>query len=345
VLNNEQFAKVPFTGFRGEITFRSRLKYISLLLIKRKKLKTGLIIKSTGSWYTVKSDDNRLINCRIKGNFRTKGIRATNPVAVGDVVDYLISKEDGTGTITRLHARKNYLIRRSSNLAREYQIIAANIDVAWLVVSLVAPATFPEFIDRFLVTAEAYRIPAKIIFNKTDLYDDELIVYLKELTSVYEKIGYKCYAVSAVEGTNISDVQKEFFGKVNVVTGNSGVGKSTILNSIDPGLALKTMPVSDYHMQGKHSTTFPEMHSLKTGGYVIDTPGIRGFGVIDMHKEEIYHFFPEIFRIAEKCRFSNCMHIQEPGCAVKSAVDEGIIYFSRYSSYLSLISDENEKYR
>ena len=308
-------------------------------------MESGLVIKSTGSWYTVKYGENRLISCKIKGNFRTKGIRATNPLAVGDNVEFEFMGNNNTGIINKLLPRKNYLVRRSSNLSKEYQIIAANIDTAWLVASLIAPATFPEFIDRFLITAEAYRIPAKIIFNKTDLHSADLNSYMNELKSVYEDNNYQCFSVSALNGENMTLLENEFAGKVNVITGNSGVGKSTILNAIDPDLNLKTISVSDYHQQGKHTTTFPEMHSLKTGGYVIDTPGIRGFGVIDMNRNEIYHFFPEIFRFSEGCRFANCLHTHEPDCAVKKAVEEGKIYYSRYNSYLSLISDDNEKYR
>ena len=308
-------------------------------------MKTGIVIKSTGSWYTVKKDDNGFIKCNIKGTFRTHGLRATNPVAVGDRVEFEQIKNSDTALITRLHKRKNYLIRRSSNLSKEYQIIAANIDAAWIVVSLIFPKTFPEFIDRFLVTAEAYRIPAGIIFNKTDLYDKELTLYMNELIKIYDQAGYPCFAVSALKGTNLSCLKDQFKGKINVIAGNSGVGKSTILNAIDPDLNLKTIKVSDHHLQGKHTTTFPEMHPLVSGGYVIDTPGIKGFGVIDMDRNEIYHFFPEIFKASADCRFANCLHDNEPGCAVKKAVEENRIYHSRYLSYLSLINDQNEKYR
>ncbi len=272
-------------------------------------------------------------------------IRATNPVTVGDKVEYTYEEKDRSGIITKLKPRKNYLIRRSSNLSREYQLIAANVDAAWLVACLIAPRTFLEFIDRFLITAEAYQLNAKIIFNKIDLHDHRLNSYMNELMDVYGKIGYECFAVSAEKRINLDILQKEFDGKINVISGNSGVGKSSILNAIDPELKLKTLPISDYHLQGKHSTTFPEMHKLKTGGFVIDTPGIRGFGVIDMDRNEIYHFFPEIFKLSSECRFSNCLHINEPGCAVKSAVEQEKIYYSRYSSYISLMNEENEKYR
>ena len=308
-------------------------------------METGIVIKSTGSWFKVKAEDRKIINCKIKGSFRTKGIRATNPITVGDIVDFIRNTDNTTGLISHLHSRKNYIIRRSSNLSKEYQLIAANIDTAWIVATLTAPKTLTGFIDRFLVTAEAYRIQSKIIFNKIDLYDDGLNALLKTLMTMYDGVGYQCFPVSVKNNYNISLLQNQFKGKVNVLTGNSGVGKSSILNVIDPELNIKTLEISDYHLQGKHTTTFPEMHELKSGGYVIDTPGIRGFGVIDMDKTEIYHFFPEIFKISANCQFSNCLHTHEPGCAVKKAVNDGYIYPSRYSSYLSLMDDEHEKYR
>jgi len=308
-------------------------------------LNTGIVIKSTGSWYKVKINDGRLINCNIKGFFRTKGIRATNPVTVGDIVDFVVNADMETGLITNLHPRKNYLIRRSSNLSKEYQLLAANIDTAWIIASLKAPRTLPEFIDRLLVTTEAYRIQSKIVFNKIDLYDNELMTLLNEQIKMYSNIGYECFQISVNNKVNLDSLKNEFKDKVNVLAGNSGVGKSSILNAIDPGLNIKTLKISGYHNQGKHSTSFPEMHELKNGGYVIDTPGIRGFGIIDLQKNEIYHFFPEIFKISSECQFSNCLHIHEPGCAVKKAVDEGKIYPSRYSSYISIMEDNYIKYR
>jgi ribosome biogenesis GTPase / thiamine phosphate phosphatase len=308
-------------------------------------LEQGLVIKSTGSWFVVKSDNGDIVNCKIKGKFRTKGIRATNPLAVGDRVEFDITDDKNTGLIKKLFPRKNYLIRRSSNLSREYQLIASNIDNAWLIASLVSPATFPEFIDRFLITTEAYRIPASIIFNKIDLHNDDLNNYMNELSDVYESIGYRCFAVSALQETNIETLRQEFAGKINVIAGNSGVGKSSLINSMDASLNLKTAFISEYHQQGKHTTTFPEMHELSNGAYVIDTPGIRGFGVVDMDRSELYHFFPEIFQAARSCRFKNCLHTHEPGCAVKEAVEKGQIYYSRYASYISLMQDDNEKYR
>jgi len=306
---------------------------------------TGTVIKSTGSWYKVKTAGNIYINCNIKGNFRIRGIRATNPVTVGDIVDFTINPDNETGCIMALHPRKNYLIRRSSKLSKEYQLLAANIDTAWVVASLAAPKTLQEFIDRLLVTAEAYRIPTKIIFNKTDLLNEKMKSFMQEQINMYTKIGYECFRISVKENLNINLIKDKFKNKINVLTGNSGVGKSSLLNAIDPDLKIKTMDISEYHKQGKHSTTFPEMHELKNGGYVIDTPGIRGFGVIDMEKNEIYHFFPEIFKASADCQFSNCLHVHEPGCAVKEAVKNGMIHISRYSSYLSILDDRNGKYR
>ncbi len=308
-------------------------------------MKTGVIIKSTGSWFKVKTEDNNTIDCNIKGKFRIKDIRATNPVTVGDIVDYTMNSDNKTGLIVKIHQRKNYLIRRSSKLSKEYQLLAANIDIAWIVVSLIHPKTLPEFIDRLLVTTEAYRIPARIIYNKIDLHNEGLNNTLNEQIKMYSEIGYQCYSISAKNELNLEIIKKEFKGKNNVLVGNSGVGKSTLLNTIAPELNIKTNEISGYHKQGKHTTTFPEMHELIDGGYVIDTPGIRGFGIIDLEKEEIYHFFPEIFKISSGCQFNNCLHIHEPGCAVKKAVNENKIYNSRYLSYLSLVMEEHEKYR
>ncbi|MGC9344778.1 MAG: ribosome small subunit-dependent GTPase A [Bacteroidales bacterium] len=303
----------------------------------------GIVIKTTGSWYSVKSGE-KVIPCKIKGKFRIKGIRATNPVAVGDSVEFAMNN-DNTGIVTAIDERKNYLIRRSPNLSKEYQLIAANVDQAWLMVSLRAPKTHYEFIDRFLVTAEAYNIPAKIIFNKTDLYNEDDLEELKLLLYVYKDVGYEVYKTSAVEPESLMGIKAEMKDRINVISGNSGVGKSTIINIIDPELNLKTAEISGAHQSGKHTTTFSEMHSLSFGGYVIDTPGIRGFGLIDFDKEELFHFFPEIFKKSHDCKFYNCTHIHEPGCAVIEAVENGEIFESRYSSYLSLMEDQDEKYR
>lgn len=303
----------------------------------------GIVIKTTGSWYMVKSGEE-IIPCKIKGKFRIKGIRATNPVAVGDYVNYSFN-EDKTGIITDIEERKNYIIRRSPNLSKEYQLIAVNVDQAWLMVSLRAPKTYYEFIDRFLVTAEAYNIPAKIIFNKIDLYNDDDMEEMELLMYVYKDVGYEVYKTTAANPESLRRIKAEMKDKINVISGNSGVGKSTIINIIDPELNLKTAEISDAHQSGKHTTTFAEMHTLSFGGFVIDTPGIRGFGLIDFGKEELFHYFPEIFKKSHDCKFYNCTHIHEPGCAVIKALENGEIFESRYSSYLSLMEDQEGKYR
>ncbi len=306
----------------------------------------GIVIKTTGSWYTVKADgeEGLPVDCKIKGKFRIKGIRATNPVAVGDRVSF-IKNEDNTGLITNIEKRKNYIIRRASNLSKEYQLIATNVDEAWLIVTLIEPKTFPEFIDRFLITAEAYSIPVNIIFNKTDLYKDELKEDLDILMYMYRSIGYSCFAVSALNEEGLGEVQSKMENKINVFAGNSGVGKSTLINKLDPLLNLKTANISQSHKTGKHTTTFSEMHPLSVGGYVIDTPGIRGFGLIDFDKEELSHYFPEIFKISHACKFNNCLHLNEPDCAVREAVEKGEIFDSRYYSYLNLMEDDGKRYR
>jgi ribosome biogenesis GTPase len=295
----------------------------------------GLITKSTGSWYQVRSGDET-IDCRIKGKFRIKGITTTNPLAVGDVVDFDMEPEQGTGVITNLRQRKNYIIRKSINLSRQAQIIAANLDLALLVVTLASPRTSLGFIDRFLVTAEAYSIPASLIFNKLDLFSDEGLEILADYQSVYEKIGYPCYSVSALEGTNIDHVQELLKDKVTLFSGHSGVGKSSLINRLLPDLDLRTHMISDWSDKGMHTTTFAEMFELPQGGYIIDTPGIRELGVIDIEKEVLSHFFPEMRQRMNQCRFNNCRHINEPGCAVLDALEEGEIAQSRYDSYLSI---------
>lgn len=298
-------------------------------------------MKSTGSRYRVLDVDGNIHECHLRGRFRVSGIRTTNPVAVGDLVTVDIAE----GVIVSLSPRKNYIIRRASNLSKESQIIAANIDQAFLIVTVRMPATPLEFIDRFLATAEAYSIPAVLVVNKTDLYDNEEMALAMKIKAVYEKIGYRCLLISVTEGIGLEEVSMLLKNKTTLVSGNSGVGKSTLLNRLNPDLALRTGPVSDYHEQGKHITTFPEMHPLPDGGYVIDTPGIRGFGVIDFDRREIYHFFPEIFRISSGCRFHNCLHVDEPGCAVTDAVSRNEIELWRYKSYLSMVFEDNEKYR
>lgn len=306
---------------------------------------TGLVIKNTGSWYQVKTDDNRLINCKIKGNFRLKGIRTTNPVAVGDRVVIDINKE-GTAFITRIEERKNYIIRKSSNLSKQAHILAANLDQALLIITVNYPETSTVFIDRFLATAEAYRIPVKLIINKTDLYTDEDRSYMEGIIHLYEGIGYPCYKVSAKTGEGIEEVRELLKDRISLLSGNSGVGKSTLINTIMPGLSLRTGDISDAHGTGMHTTTFSEMFELPQGGWLIDTPGVKGFGTIDFKAEEIGHFFPEIFRFSADCRFNNCTHIHEPNCAVRAALENHYISESRYHSYLSILEDADEgKYR
>ncbi|WP_183562364.1 ribosome small subunit-dependent GTPase A [Mucilaginibacter sp. SP1R1] len=296
----------------------------------------GLITKSTGSWYQVQTPDGQRIDCRIKGKFRMKGITTTNPVAVGDVVDFEMEPEQQSGVITNLRQRKNYIIRKAINLSKQAQIIAANLDQALLVVTLASPRTSLGFIDRFLVTAEAYDIPARLIFNKLDLFSDEGLEILADYKAVYENIGYPCFEVSALEGTNIDHVQELLKDKVTLFSGHSGVGKSSLINALLPNLDLRTHMVSEWSDKGMHTTTFAEMFELPQGGFIIDTPGIRELGVIDIEKQELGHFFPEMRSRMNECRFNNCRHINEPGCAVLEALEAGEIELSRYESYLSI---------
>lgn len=308
-------------------------------------MEQGIVIKSTGSRYRVLLASGEVIDCTIKGKFRVKDLRITNPVAVGDNILFEFENNSRTGIITEVLDRRNYILRKSSNLSKEAQIIAANIDQVFLMISIIMPETPVEFIDRFLVTAEAYRIPASLIINKTDLYGNAEMQRMDHLVSLYTRIGYECFRLSVKENSGIELLTDKMKGRINLLAGNSGVGKSTLLNLLNPDLNLKTGEVSDYHRQGKHITTFPEMHPMPFGGFVIDSPGIRGFGVVDMEKNEIWHFFPEIFRIAKNCRFYNCLHLDEPDCAVRDAVDAGIIDPLRYRSYLNIVSDKNRKYR
>ncbi len=306
----------------------------------------ALVIRNTGSHYTVKTDDGREVNCKIKGKFRLKGIRTTNPVAVGDRVT-IEESQDGTAYITDIHPRKNYIIRRASNLSKEAHIIAANLDQAFLIVTLTHPETSTTFIDRFLSTAEAYRIPAVIVINKTDLLTDpESRELLDAVTYLYTSIGYKVMHTSAREGTGIQELREALAGKITLMSGNSGVGKSSLINDIIPSLNLKTAEISATHLTGMHTTTFSEMFPLPTGGYIIDTPGVKGFGTIDYDKYEVAHFFPEIFKVSANCRYGNCTHTHEPGCAVRQALDDRLISQSRYASYLSILDDlDHDKYR
>ncbi|MCC8411162.1 ribosome small subunit-dependent GTPase A [Mucilaginibacter sp. UR6-1] len=303
----------------------------------------GLITKSTGSWYQAQTPEGQRYDCRIKGKFRIKGITTTNPIAVGDVVDFEIEPEQGTGVITHLHPRKNYIIRKSINLSKQAQIIAANLDQALLVVTLASPRTSLGFIDRFLVTAEAYDIPAKLIFNKLDLFSDEGLEILQAYKAVYENIGYPCYQVSALEGTNIDEVQTLLKDKITLFSGHSGVGKSSLINRLLPDLDLRTHQISEWSDKGMHTTTFAEMFELPQGGFIIDTPGIRELGIIDIEKQELSHFFPEMRERMHDCRFNNCRHINEPGCAVLEALGDGEIEPSRYESYLSIYNGNDTR--
>jgi ribosome biogenesis GTPase len=308
-------------------------------------LEQGIVIKSTGSRYRVLYGDGKVVECTIKGKFRVKELNNTNPVAVGDRIRFEFDQSKGSAVITELLDRKNYILRKSSNLSKQSQIIAANIDHVFLMVTISYPETPVEFIDRFLITAEAYRIPASLIINKTDLYNKEEKTRMEHLVSVYEKIGYECFRISVKNGTGLEALAASMKNKISLIAGNSGVGKSTLLNAFNPALKLKTEEISDYHRQGKHITTFPEMHQMPFGGYLIDSPGLRGFGIVNMDRNEIYHFFPEIFGTAKGCRFYNCLHLDEPGCAVRDAVEKGGIDPLRYRSYLNILEDDNRKYR
>lgn len=305
----------------------------------------GLVIKNTGSWYTVRTEDGREIGSKIKGNFRLRDIRSTNPVAVGDRVRIEINKE-GTAFITEIEDRKNYIIRRASNLSKQSHILAANLDQAMLIVTVNYPITTTVFIDRFLATAEAYRIPVKLVFNKIDRYTKEDAQYMEALIALYSEIGYPCSKLCARSEEGLDALKADLKDKISLLSGHSGVGKSTIINKLVPGVNLRTGDISEYHNKGMHTTTFSEMIPLPEGGYLIDTPGIKGFGTIEMEGVEISHYFPEIFKFSADCKFNNCSHRHEPGCAVLQAVEEHYISESRYKSYLSILDDKQEsKYR
>lgn len=311
----------------------------------------GLVIKNTGYWYTVLTDEGETIDCKIKGNFRLKGIRSTNPVAVGDFVTILPNQE-GTAFITAIDDRRNYIIRKSQNLSKQSHIIAANVDQACLVVTIAHPETSTTFIDRFLASAEAYRVPVILIFNKTDILDEDERRYLDMMMQLYRTVGYECVVLSAETGDGVDVLMPMLEGKTTLFSGNSGVGKSTLLNRLVPGLNLRTSEISDAHDTGTHTTTFSEMIPLpvkaetSARSWLIDTPGIRGFGTFDMEPEEICSYFKEIFKFSADCRFGNCTHTHEPGCAVLKAVEEHYIALSRYNSYISMLNDKEEgKYR
>lgn len=300
----------------------------------------GTVTKSTGSWYTVRLDTGDRIECRLRGKFRTSEIRTTNPVAVGDRVSIELEKGKDTGAITSIAPRHNYIVRRSVKLSKASHIIAANIDQAWLIATLALPRTSVGFIDRFLITAEAYHIPACIVFNKLDLYDDHLLESLQQMMRIYQSVGYKCFTASALRGDGIEELRSALKGKTTLISGHSGTGKSAIINAIEPGLKLRTGEISQYHLKGKHTTTFAEMFELSFGAFIIDTPGIQEFSLTDFDRREVWERFPEMRAISLDCQFNNCTHTHEPKCAVKKGLESGIISKMRYNSYLSILNDE-----
>ena len=308
---------------------------------------TGIVYKSTGSWYTVKSLQGDFMECRIKGKFRMKGIKSTNPIAVGDVVDYDLDENSDvvTGTITNIHDRKNYIVRKSVNLSHQMHIIASNLDYVFLLITINNPPTTTNFIDRFLVTAEAYGIETILVFNKIDTYDEAMLDEQLFMQYIYQQIGYKCLRVSSTEGKGIEELKDIMKGKVTMFSGHSGVGKSTLVNAMEPSLHLKTKVISEQSKQGQHTTTFAEMYDLSFGAQIIDTPGIKGFGIVDMEKEEISGYFPEFFKLKDQCKFNNCLHKDEPKCAVKEALEKDEISYSRYNSYLKILEGDDETYR
>jgi ribosome biogenesis GTPase len=308
---------------------------------------TGLVYKSTGSWYTVKSENGDFIECRMKGKFRIKGIKSTNPIAVGDWVDYELEEtsDSVTGTIYNIHERKNYIVRKSVNLSHQMHIIASNIDRVFLLITINNPPTTTNFIDRFLVTAEAYGIETVLVFNKIDTFDEVTLDEQLYMQHIYQEIGYHCMRVSSTEMKGIEELKELMIGKVSMFSGHSGVGKSTLVNAMEPNLQLKTKVISEQSMQGQHTTTFAEMYDLSFDARIIDTPGIKGFGIVDMEKEEISGFFPEFFKLKDQCKFNNCLHKDEPHCAIKKALEDDEISWSRYKSYLKILEGDEEHYR
>ncbi|WP_298930369.1 ribosome small subunit-dependent GTPase A [uncultured Allomuricauda sp.] len=307
----------------------------------------GTVYKSTGSWYTVKSEEGGFYECRIKGKFRIKGIKSTNPVAVGDNVVFELEEigDETVAVIYEIKERKNYIIRKSVNLSKQTHIIAANLDQVFLLITLNNPPTFTSFIDRFLVTAEAYEIPVVLLFNKMDVYDEDQMIEVDYLIKLYTEIGYSCIDIAAKEGKNVDKVKELMIGKTSMFSGHSGVGKSTLVNALESGLKLKTAEISEQHLQGQHTTTFAEMYDLSFNARIIDTPGIKGFGIVDMEQSEIGDYFPEFFKLKPECKFNNCLHLDEPKCAIKNALENNEISWSRYRSYVQMITDEEENYR
>ena len=309
------------------------------------RLKKGKVLKSTGKWYLIELENGETLQAGIRGKIRLKGIKSTNPVAAGDEV-MISENEDGTGVITEILPRHNYIVRKSINLSKQSHILAANVDRAYLLVTLVAPETHLAFIDRFLVAAEAYRIPVTLLFNKMDLYMEEHLPLVDDIMEIYEKIGYPCEKISALNKTNVEFLRDDIKDKQVMIAGHSGTGKSTLINALDSTLDIKTAEISIHHMQGQHTTTFAEMHKLKTGGYIIDTPGVKAFGVVDLDKKVMSHYFPEMRALLNECKFHNCQHLNEPDCAIKEAVEYGEIHPSRYNTYLDLITeDQTQNYR
>jgi ribosome biogenesis GTPase / thiamine phosphate phosphatase len=308
---------------------------------------TGLVYKSTGSWYTVKTESGSFLECRIKGKFRMKGIKSTNPIAVGDVVDYELedSTDVTTGTINNIHERKNYIVRKSVNLSHQMHIIASNLDFVFLLITIDNPPTTFNFIDRFLVTAEAYGIETILVFNKIDTLKDATLDDQLYMQHVYQEIGYRCLRVSSTEKKGLDELKAMMIGKISMFSGHSGVGKSTLVNALEPNLDLKTKTISEQSKQGQHTTTFAEMYDLSFNAKIIDTPGIKGFGIVDMEKDEISGYFPEFFKLKDQCKFNNCLHKEEPHCAIKKALENDEIAWTRYNSYLKILEGDDENYR
>ncbi|MFO7977201.1 MAG: ribosome small subunit-dependent GTPase A [Bacteroidales bacterium] len=303
----------------------------------------GTVVKSTGSWYLVMDDQGNKIECRLRGRFKISGSKSTNPLAVGDRVSFHMDPDQPSGIIDQIHPRRNYIIRKATNLSRRTHVIAANLDQAMIIVTLAVPRTSTGFLDRFLVTCEAYSIPAIIVFNKIDLYPPELLQYLDELMGMYQGLGYTCLKVSAITHENLDAFQEALTNRTTLLSGHSGVGKSTLINAIDPRLNIKVQDISRTHQKGKHTTTFAEMHPLKQGGSIIDTPGIKEFGLVDFDPEELSHFFPEMRLLFNQCRFDNCTHMNEPGCKVKEEVEKGNISISRYNNYINMLLGEDSR--